>query len=307
MGSEGTPGRVPMSARWAVAPARTLRWTVATALTLTLAACGGGDSGSHGQDVTDDVDADALPDDTLAPSDDLADTWRQGQLGQACAENNDCASGWCVPSSNGLVCTSGCDAGCPNGWECGQIVNQTTDIVFVCVDPTITLCQPCDTDEDCAAYAPGAGHRCLDSGPSGRFCGQACVVGAAQCPPSYTCEPDDSSVGDGGEGQCIPAQGLATCACNPLGTALEFATECHVTNALGTCEGVRWCDASGLTPCDARVPTAEHCDGIDDDCNGQIDDGLPAGAPCDIVNAHGTCPGLGFCVAGELQCVGTAA
>ena len=267
-----------------------------------LAACGGDDAGSQ----HDSADADVVAVDTAVAVDTTTDTWTPGELGDPCSENVDCASGWCVPSANGLECTAGCDFGCPNGWECGQVANQGTDQVFVCVDPTVTLCQPCETDEDCTAFALGATHRCLDSGPAGRFCGKSCAVGDVQCPAGYTCEPDDGAVEPGAPGQCVPTEGLATCACNALASELELGTVCHVTNAFGTCAGVRWCGSAGLTPCDARVPAVETCNGVDDDCDGELDEALESGGACDIVNAYGTCPGVGFCVAGELDCVGIA-
>jgi len=276
---------------------------VGFALGLALAGCGGDDSGRHDRDA----DADAVTVDTTVAVDTVTDTFVPGELGDPCGDNRHCASGWCVPSADGLVCTAGCETGCPSGWECGQIANQTTDEVYVCVDPNVTLCQPCEEDEDCVAFAGGAGHRCLDSGPAGRFCGKACTIGDAQCPPGFTCEGDGGAIEAGASGQCVPDTGLATCACNPLAEDLELSTTCHVDNAVGSCEGVRWCGPDGLTPCDARVPAEESCNGVDDDCDGQTDEAVASGAPCDVVNAHGTCPGTGFCVAGELQCVGVEA
>ncbi|TNF32387.1 MAG: hypothetical protein EP329_10385 [Deltaproteobacteria bacterium] len=271
-------------------------------LVAALAACGGDDSGSHAGDADD---ADAVAVDTIVAVDTVTDTWVPGELGDPCDENLDCASGWCVPSAAGLVCTSGCENGCPSGWECGQVTNQATDEVYVCIDPTVSLCQPCETDDDCTVYAAGAGHRCLDSGPAGRFCGKSCSVGDVQCPPGFTCEPEEG--GEGAEGQCVPETGLATCACNALAEALELATTCRVANGFGVCPGVRWCGPDGLTPCDAPIPAEETCNGADDDCDGETDEGVATGTSCDIVNVYGTCPGTGFCVAGEVQCVGVAA
>ena len=56
------------------------------------------------------------------------------------------------------------------------------------------------------------------------------------------------------------------------------------TATRGVCkEGIRTCDAEGhwLECQDAVVPVKELCNGVDDDCNGQIDDGFKrAGTKC---------------------------
>ena len=54
-----------------------------------------------------------------------------------------------------------------------------------------------------------------------------------------------------------------------------------ITNESGTCYGIETCDQTkGWVGCNAVEPTAEDCDGFDNDCNGLIDDGLSEGAQC---------------------------
>ena len=74
----------------------------------------------------------------------------------------------------------------------------------------------------------------------------------------------------------------------------------------GRCFGEEICDPeSGWTRCDAPSPVPEMCDGIDNDCNGAIDDGLASNQPCTISNESGRCSGVEVC-AGEAgwTCVG---
>ncbi|MCK5804729.1 MAG: hypothetical protein KAI66_17960, partial [Lentisphaeria bacterium] len=62
--------------------------------------------------------------------------------------------------------------------------------------------------------------------------------------------------------------------------------------------------------CTAQQPSPEVCDGVDNDCNGAVDD-APAGSslagegvPCDHPSGHTCKKGLTQCVAGKIACVG---
>ena len=83
----------------------------------------------------------------------------------------------------------------------------------------------------------------------------------------------------------------------------ELGAAC--TNGLGACAapGVRVCSADGArTVCDAlpRAPADEACDALDNDCNGRVDDNLPA-TPC-YEGPAGTL-GVGQCATGGRRCI----
>ncbi|MDC0742432.1 MopE-related protein [Polyangium mundeleinium] len=65
------------------------------------------------------------------------------------------------------------------------------------------------------------------------------------------------------------------------------------TSGLGACEavGVKVCSGPATTQCDAQpgIPEAEACNGIDDDCDGVVDNGLGLGDSCTV--------GVGACLA----------
>jgi len=82
--------------------------------------------------------------------------------------------------------------------------------------------------------------------------------------------------------------------------------DCEISNDYGTCSGTTVCNSeTKLAICDADTPTKEICDGLDNNCNGEIDEGLD-GQPCELKNEFGSCPGTTECDAEkkEVVCVG---
>ncbi|MFT7620999.1 MAG: hypothetical protein ACI9WU_000160 [Myxococcota bacterium] len=82
--------------------------------------------------------------------------------------------------------------------------------------------------------------------------------------------------------ECAPLQCLA----GPGGMQCGVGQECKQSNQHGTCEGSYTCFSSVLGSCSAPAPTSEVCNGSDDDCDGQIDEGVPD------LDSDGTCDDL---------------
>ena len=186
-----------------------------------------------------------------------------------CTENSDCQSGWCVDHMGEGVCSKFCNDDCPAGWSCKMVASTALDVVYICVSDHATLCRPCNATLDCAGTA-GEEDVCVSYGAEGAFCGSQCGVEAGQeCPWGFTCQ-SVQTVEDVDVNQCVADSG--TCPCTSKSVALALWTACGVDNEFGQCSGKRICTADGLTDCDAVEAGQELCNGVDDDCDGEVDE-----------------------------------
>jgi len=290
-----------------------------------LAGCGSSaNSGDTGQDWSIDLPWDGLGGDLDVPVDvpgkDLvgsdadvpgdADVPRDGEpdeeactgagcgkaLGDPCSEDEECLSSYCVPSTEGKVCTVGCasDADCwLAGWSCEQVVIQPPDAVYICVQLATTLCYPCNGDEDCKSpFAPNMKNYCVTYGPTGSYCGSECEA-SEDCPSGYSCQ--EVPVTGGSAFQCLPDSGDCPCKNDIYGKSAQ----CFYQNAFGKCLGDRTCTADGWQPCTAVLPASEACDNLDNDCDGAIDEFEDLGeTTCGVGPCKHT---VKNCLAGEPQ------
>ena len=225
-----------------------------------------------------------------------------GTLGAPCTTSDTCFSGWCMPSEEGMVCSKGCLETCKEGWSCQSIIGPSGSPSFVCVQPTALLCQPCVEHKDCNQAIASGTNLCVARGDEGSFCGVACDDADGVCPEGYICQDVPAPQG-GTSGQCVPAE-EALCECSAIGVELELQTGCSRSNEIGACLGARGCMPEGLSACDAPEATDETCNAVDDDCDGEVDEGL-GGAPCEVAAGAGTCPGTEACSEGQIVCQGS--
>ena len=306
-------------------------WTTGLLTILALTGCGGGDVEEPADSLAqvELVEAATAPDlfeartdspgsadvaDALKPPDTVpeytspeeisADDFQDyvGGPGYPCASGADCIEGFCIQTVDGMQCTVTCIEECPFDWQCVLHSPSLPDEVYICAAPLVSLCRPCQTNDDCRVGGLDTGAACVDYGQAGFFCGAQCETGD-DCPATHGCA-QVVDVAGATRDQCVLTAG--ECPCSKWAVNAGADTTCFYENENGTCEGHRQCLAAGLEPCSALVPAAESCNGLDDNCDGQIDEAL-GGGPCLVVNEFGTCPGVDNCVAATTVCEGPEA
>ena len=228
-----------------------------------------------GQELEGPGDAllDAAPDvwQFDAPEASMSETFlpcaaEEGCFLDPCGDNSECLSGWCVEHMGEGVCTQFCQEECPPGWTCQQ-TGTGPDLASICISKVSNLCKPCATTEGCKTVG-GAEDVCVSYGDEGFYCGGGCTADE-DCPWGFSCLTT-VTVDGVSTLQCVADAGV--CPCSGKSVALSLSTPCEVGNGWGVCGGKRVCAEEGLTECDAAVPALEVCNGIDDNCDGNVDE-----------------------------------
>lgn len=200
-----------------------------------------------------------------------------GGPGCACKDDSKCNSGACLATTDATkLCATPCFLKCAEDTICGEY-KGSAGTVQVCQYKTLTLCDPCNKDSDCQhAGAPAAA--CVSYGGQGNFCGTDCAKDA-DCIAGYHCKSVPTSSG-GQAQQCLldPSASAPTqpglCSCSGLALTKKLNTTCfNKDDKIGTCNGKRLCEGDGLSACSATKPSAEVCDGLDNNCDSFIDEG----------------------------------
>jgi hypothetical protein len=210
--------------------------------------------------------------------------WPTGGFGSPCSQPSECQSDQCVDvgqKAPAEVCVTPCKDGsaCPAGGYCAWHPVEG----YLCVPDRGNQCAPCEEDADC----PNVVDRCLVSPNVDRFCARDCSFDSS-CPTGTSCvdpqsyDPGSGSGGSGGTGgdagtpkpprACVPPND-ESCPCDAKRDGVM--RKCSAMSGSLLCEGTEECDGAqqSWVGCTAGTPKPEQCDGADNDCNGDVDDG----------------------------------
>ncbi|MBK8259703.1 MAG: proprotein convertase P-domain-containing protein [Polyangiaceae bacterium] len=189
------------------------------------------------------------------------------------------------PEAN-MACDSGLLGVCKNG------LMQCTGGTTVCMPSQMPSPELCDgLDNDCNGTTddniPGTGGDC-STGAAG-VCGPGMIMCQGGLVDCFSLVPASPEVCDGLDNDCDGAADEA----NPEGGGM-----CN-TGQLGACGvGTLNCLSGSLQCTPNASAQTEVCDGVDNNCDGQVDEGSPgAGQAC-------SCGGTSVCQLGKLFCQG---
>jgi hypothetical protein len=198
---------------------------------------------------------------------------RQDRLCRPCALDGQCGLGLCAPLAEGNRCSTPCDddGACPDGYVCEDLESQFTP------GNASRQCVPDNGACDCVPGKEGFVELCQKQNAFGTCSGLRTCLGAA------------------GWGPCdAPEAAPETCDgldqnCNGLADENLTGETCVIANEHGRCTGLRVCEAADGQTCVGLTPAPEACNYLDDDCDGDVDEGFRVDGRYTGVNQCGNC------------------
>jgi hypothetical protein len=194
-----------------------------------------------------------------------------------------CEDGGCVPTSDTDVTCDGVDDDCDDATDEDYVSQPTSCGVGACAATGATSCQNGTVVDSCTPGVPTSDANCngvdndCDGPVDDDFVGGPTVCGVGVCVD----EGVQICVNGVINSDCVPGtpQEATDVTCDGLDGDCDGATDEDFMSQPTSC-GVGACAASGATACmngtpvdtcDPGAPTPEICDGIDNDCDGVVD------------------------------------